>query len=324
MEKEYKYIRNEKYYYSFPDYCKETFGRKLYRIALDINSTCPNRDGSIESRGCIFCSNAGSGDFSINYIEYIESGKSIDLSDIPYLAKTSGNPGDYIAYFQSYTNTYGDIKRLRKIYEVAMEDPLFRGISIGTRPDCLGDEVLKMLKYLKEKYPDKFIWVELGMQTMHEETAKFIRRGYSLDVFDRAVENLHDLGIQVISHVIIGLFGESEKMIYETISHLNKVKVDGVKLQLLHYLKGTDLGNMLIDKRKFGDISLEPLDKDSYISILLGCIGHLSPDIVIHRLTGDGDRELLIEPRWSLDKKNLLTEIRSEMKKRGVMQGSLL
>lgn len=318
-----EYIRNEKYYYSFPDYCKKTFGRKLYRIALDINSTCPNRDGSIGEGGCIFCSNAGSGDFSINYIDILERGNDLDINTIPYLAKTSGKLGDYIAYFQSYTNTYGDIKKLSKIYEAAMEDPLFTGISIGTRPDCLGDEVLKMLKDLRKKYPNKFIWVELGLQTIHEETARFIRRGYSLNVFDESVYKLHELGIQIISHVIIGLKGESEEMIYETINHLNQMKVDGVKLQLLHYLKDTDLGKMFLDKRKSGDLSLMPLDKDSYISILIGCIGRLLPDIVIHRLTGDGDRERLIEPRWSLNKKNILNEIRSEMKKRGIIQGSL-
>lgn len=242
MREEYKYIRNEKYYYSFPDYCKETFGRKLYRIALDIGTTCPNRDGKLGYGGCIFCSENGSGDFSIKY-----RGQKIEPGSIPYLSKTSGKDGDYIAYFQSYTNTYGDSRKLYKIFKSAMEDEFFAGIAIATRPDCLGPEILDVLKCLSLEHTDKFIWVELGLQTIHKESADIIRRGYDLPVFDEAVSNLHKIGIKVITHVIIGLPGESEDMIYETVRYLNKAGIDGVKLQLLHYIKGTDLGRAYME-----------------------------------------------------------------------------
>ncbi|MBS4899761.1 MAG: TIGR01212 family radical SAM protein [Clostridiales bacterium] len=319
MREEYKYIRNEKYYYSFPDYCKETFGRKLYRIALDIGTTCPNRDGKLGYGGCIFCSENGSGDFSIKY-----RGQKIEPGSIPYLSKTSGKDGDYIAYFQSYTNTYGDSRKLYKIFKSAMEDEFFAGIAIATRPDCLGPEILDVLKCLSLEHTDKFIWVELGLQTIHKESADIIRRGYDLPVFYEAVSNLHKIGIKVITHVIIGLPGESEDMIYETVRYLNKAGIDGVKLQLLHYIKGTDLGRAYMESQKDADKKIKAMDKETYIRIIVNCIGRLSPGIVIHRLTGDGDRENLIAPEWSVYKKNILNEIRSRLKSEGIRQGNMI
>jgi radical SAM protein (TIGR01212 family) len=227
--------------------------------------------------------------------------------------------GDYIAYFQSYTNTYAPIEKLRRLYTAALEDELFAGISIATRPDCLGGEVLTLLKELNETYPDKFIWCELGLQTMHETTAEWIRRGYPLAVFDQAVKNLHAIGIPVIVHCIIGLPREDETMVLATIEHLNTLQIDGIKLQLLHYLKDTDLGRMYQEKEE----AFHVLTLDEYACMIAHCIGHLDPSIVIHRLTGDGNQQLLLAPSWSIDKQKVLNLIRHKMKEEAIVQGSM-
>lgn len=302
------------YYYSFSSYCKKTFQRKLYRVALDAGMTCPNRDGCIDTRGCIFCDEGGSGDFAIAY-----NGQKLSLEDLKFNHQQAPS-GDYIAYFQAYTNTYAPIERLEMLFTHALEDDLFAGISIATRADCIHKDTIELLKRLKENYPHKFIWIELGLQTVKESSAIFIRRGYPLSVFDRCVKELHEINIPVISHVIIGLPNESKEDILNTIKHINTLKIEGVKLQLLHYLKDTDLGRMYEENpNAFHILSLE-----EYTDIIVDCVGHLDKDIVIHRLTGDGAGNLLLAPLWSKDKRRVLNLIMHKMKVEYIHQGSLI
>lgn len=302
------------YYYSFSSYCKKTFKKKLYRVALDAGMTCPNRDGCIDTRGCIFCDEGGSGDFAVAY-----NGQKLSLEDLKFNHQQAPS-GDYIAYFQAYTNTYAPIDRLEMLFSHALEDDLFSGISIATRADCIHEDTIGLLKRLKEKYPHKFIWIELGLQTVKESSAIFIRRGYPLEVFDRCVKELHKINIPVISHVIIGLPNESKEDILNTIKHINALKIEGVKLQLLHYLKDTDLGRMYEENSNaFHILSLE-----EYTDIIVDCVGHLDKNIVIHRLTGDGAGELLLAPLWSKDKRKVLNLIMHKMKVNHVQQGCLI
>ena len=223
-------------YYSLDAYFKNTYGYKCYKIALNAQMTCPNRDGTLGRRGCLFCSSGGSGDFAV-------SGGDIDRQLQAGLALFGENPvgRHYIAYFQAYTNTYGPPERLRALYVQALKHPDICGISIATRPDCLPEPVLQLLAALRRAYPNKFIWVELGLQTVHEKTALLLRRGYELPCFEDAMRHLRLLGIPVIVHVILGLPGETPGQMLETIDYLNAWKPFGVKLQLLHVLEGTDL-----------------------------------------------------------------------------------
>lgn len=295
-------------------YCQETFGHKLFRVPLDGGFSCPNRDGTLNTGGCIFCDEGGSGDFAIHY-----DGSLLKEDDLSYNHQNAG-AGNYIGYFQAYTSTYGPVDKLQKLFEGALSDPLFAGISIGTRPDCLGDDVCALLGHLKHKYPDKFIWIELGLQTMHDDTAAFIHRGYSLPVFDEAVRNMHALYIPVIVHLILGLPHENEDMVLQTIAHMNEMHVDGIKLQLLQYLKNTVLGMMYED-----DVpGLWHLGEADYVHLVCQCLGHLDPSIVIHRLTGDPVHEMLIGPVWALDKRHVLNAIRHEMKQEQLVQGCLI
>ncbi len=304
----------KQYYYSFSDYCKKTFGRKLYRVALDAGMTCPNRDGKIDTRGCIFCDEGGSGDFSIAY-----HGQKLQQKDLIYNHQNAKD-GDYIAYFQAYTNTYDTIEKLDLLFSSALSDSLFAGISIATRPDCISEQTIALFQRLRKKYPHKFIWIELGLQTIHSKSAIFIRRGYPLSVFDTCVKQLHAIGIPVITHIIIGLPNESKEDILQTIHYLNELKIDGVKLQLLHYLKGCDLGTMYENDPS----SFHVLTQEEYIDIIVECIGHLNENIVIHRLTGDGAGDLLLAPTWSKDKRSVLNQIRHTLKEKTVKQGTLL
>lgn len=294
-------------------YCRKKYGRRLYRAALDGGFTCPTRDGTRGTGGCIFCSAEGSGEFAIPY-----HGQKLNQDEL--ISSGNGAPGNYIAYFQAFTNTYGPIEKLRNLYVSALSDPLFAGISIATRPDCLGQDVISLLKELKQHYPEKIIWIELGLQTIHEKTAAFIRRGYSLDVFEEAVSRLHALGIEVIVHVILGLPDESKEMMLDTIRYLNRMPIQGVKLQSLQYLRGSDLGRMYLD----GTFGLKMLEEREYVDIVTDCIAWLRPDIVIHRLTGDGDKRILIGPLWACDKKHVLNEIRHVMKEKNYHEGCLL
>lgn len=297
-------------YLTFPAYCKKKYGRRLYRTALDAGMTCPNRDGTIDTRGCIFCL-GGSGDFAVKY-----DGMPLSREAMVFNHQEA-EPGDYIAYFQSYTNTYAPVQRLRSLFEGALNDPMFAGISIATRPDCIKEETYCLLKELKDKYPEKLMMVELGLQSVHEESAVWMRRGYPLKVFDECVRRLHEIHLDVIAHVIIGIPHETPEMMYETIRHLNACHVQGVKLQLLHYLKGTGLGmEYEKDPSAFHVLSLE-----EYADIITECIGWLDEDIVIHRLSGDGNAKELLAPAWSKDKRRVLNTITHLLKTKNITQG---
>ncbi len=299
-------------WYTFPEYCRRTFGRKLYRAALDAGMTCPNRDGTVGKGGCIFCGEGGSGDFAVHF-----DGGDLSREELLFNHQQA-EAGDYIAYFQSYTNTYAPADCLERIFSGALSNPLFAGISIATRPDCMGEEVMNLLARLRRAYPEKFIWIELGLQSMHEASAVWMRRGYPLSVFDDCVRRLHELDIPVIVHVIIGLPDETPQMIYATIRHLNEVGIFGIKLQLLHYLKDTDLGRMYLENPEAYHI----LSLEEYTEIVTECIAILDRNVVIHRLTGDGNREQLLAPLWSLDKRRVINTIRHACSVKGIVQGS--
>ncbi|MFI3201869.1 MAG: TIGR01212 family radical SAM protein [Eubacteriales bacterium] len=303
----------DKPYYSLDYYLKERFGEKIYKIALDVNMTCPNRDGTLDTRGCIFCSAGGSGELAAKYHPNI--GTQIENGIASYTRKEIGNR--YIAYFQSYTNTYAPIPTLRSLYRDALSHPKVVGISIATRPDCLGEDVLHLLAELQQEFPHQIIWVELGLQTIHEKTATYIRRGYSLPVFTKAVEQLAKIRIPIVVHTILGLPFETTRDILATIHYLNTLPIMGIKLQLLHVLEGTDLASAYYNK-EFTCMTLE-----EYITLLLQCIEHLSPQIVIHRITGDGPKELLIAPTWSLGKRTVLNTTHNTMKRNHLYQGRL-
>lgn len=300
---------HNKPYYSLDAYCKNTFGKKCYKIALDAGFTCPNRDGTLGHRGCIFCSLGGSGDFAVDtknksMEEQIREG----LSHMK--GKQTGNT--YIAYFQAFTNTYGPIEVLEKHFRCALSSIYICGISIATRPDCMGNEVIQLLTRLQAEFPNKFIWIELGLQTIHEKTAEFIRRGYPLSTFTDCVKRLHASSLPFIVHTILGLPGESEAMIYETIDYINGCHPFGIKLQLLHILKNTDLAMVTTE---------DPYTLEEYIHILIGCLERLSPDIVVHRVTGDGKKEDLLAPTWSLNKRKVLNTLHQEMSRMKTYQG---
>ena len=301
----------EKRYYSLDYYLKETFGEKLYKLSLNGGMTCPNRDGKIDTRGCIFCSRGGSGDFAscaqLSITEQIESGKT-QVSD-----KYKGS--SYIAYFQAYTNTYAPVSYLRDIFYEAIRHPDIRVLSIATRPDCLSDEIIALLTELNKIKP---VWIELGLQTIHEETAAFIRRGYPLTVFENAVDRLRAAHITVIVHTILGLPGETNDMMLDTVRYLNTKDIQGVKFQLLHILKYTDLCDYY-EENPFWLPSM-----DEYFSLLSKCISYLRKDIVIHRLTGDGPKPLLIAPLWSANKRQVLNQMGSYFKQYDIWQGKEL
>ena len=284
-------------YLKLSDYLKNKYGMKVYKLSLTSGCTCPNRDGRISTGGCIFCSEGGSGDFAavgMNLQEQIISARK--LVDSKISEKIPMEDRKYIAYFQSFTNTYGDQKRLMKLFDEVLSYPEIVGLSIGTRPDCLSNE---MISFLGELNKEKEVWVELGLQTIHENTAKMINRGYSLPVFDDAYRRLTNAGLKVVVHVILGLPGESEADILETIDYLAKLQpvLFGVKLQLLHVLKGTRLAEMY-QKNPF-----HIYDLDEYCHLVGDCLKHLPAETVIHRLTGDGPKKLLIAPIWSGNKK---------------------
>ena len=287
-------------YTTLNNYLKERFGEKVYKIALNGGFTCPNRDGKIGTRGCIFCSKGGSGDFAespeLSITEQIENGKK-------RLEKKIKN-GKYIAYFQAFTNTYAPVEKLRAIYTEAINHPGIVALSIGTRPDCLGNDVLALLDELNKVKP---IFVELGLQTINEDTARYIRRGYTLEVYDKAVADLHKIGINVVTHIILGLPGESKDDMLKSVEYACKV-TDGIKLQLLHILNGTDLAKDY-EQGKFEVLTLE-----QYTEIITECVQIIPKNVVIHRLTGDGAKKDLIAPLWSADKKTVLNTINRALK----------
>ena len=302
----------DKPYHSLDYYLKNTYGEKIYKIALDAGMTCPNRDGTLDTRGCIFCSAGGSGDFAshgASIREQLENGKKL------FRHKKIGSR--FIAYFQSFTNTYAEPERLKRLFEEALSESDVVGISIATRPDCLEPAVIELLCSLQKDFPDKFIWIELGLQTIHEQTALYIRRGYSLDVFEDALTRLQAANLPVIVHIILGLPGETKAMMLATCRYLSKKNIFGIKLQLLHILKNTDLAIEFFKK------SFEILEFEEYIDIVISCLELLPPEVVIHRVTGDGPKELLIEPAWSLNKRNVLNTLHKELRLRETFQGRL-
>lgn len=294
---------------SFNSAMKKRFGCKIYKLSLSGGMTCPTRDGTLGTRGCIFCSAKGSGDFAAEPCEDIAE----QIKNAKALVAAKAKDAKYIAYFQDYTNTYAPVNRLRQLFTQAVKPDDIVALSIGTRPDCLPDDVIHLLSELNKQKP---VFVELGLQTIHESTAEYIRRGYSLDVFDDAVRRLRAAGIEVVVHIIIGLPGETEEMIYDTVRYLADMRIDGIKLQLLHVLEGTDLA----DEYRQGKFQV--LDMDKYIDILENCIMLLPPETVIHRLTGDGAKKDLIAPLWSADKKRVLNTVNTRFREDGVTQAS--
>lgn len=287
------------------EYCKKQFGEKLYKISLNGGMSCPNRDGKLDTRGCIFCSAGGSGDFapdrSIPLDEQIEDAKRRVSS------KYKGT--HYIAYFQAYTNTYAPVEKLRALFMPVIKREDIAVLSIATRPDCLSDEVLDLLRELNDIKP---VWVELGLQTIHEKTADYIRRGYSLPVYDKAIRDLEAIGIHTITHLILGLPGETKEDMLQSVRYVSDCGSQGIKLQLLHVLKGTDLASDY-EKGLFRTLLF-----DEYIDLLADCVRLLPKDMIVHRLTGDGPKNLLIAPMWSADKKRVMNAIHQRLKKEGL------
>lgn len=298
----------EKPYHSLDYMLKERFGEKVYKLTLNGGMSCPNRDGTLGTGGCIFCSAGGSGDFAGDPAQSINQ----QIAQQKELICKKRPVNTFIAYFQAYTNTYAPVEYLRALFTQALSHPEVAALSIGTRPDCLGEDVLDLLSQLNRIKP---VWVELGLQTIHPATARYIRRGYPLSCFEEAVKNLHARDLDIIVHTILGLPGESTEQMLQTISFLNHQPIQGIKMQLLHVLKGTDLA----DDYLAGKFSV--LSQEAYVDLVISCLEHLSPDIVVHRITGDGPRDLLIAPLWSSAKRTVLNEIHHQMKERNTWQG---
>lgn len=301
------------YYYSLNEYLKKEYGHKIYKLALNGGMSCPNRDGLIDTRGCIFCSAGGSGDFAGGRAGYALS-QSVDEQIIKAkeLIAAKYNDGHYIAYFQSFTNTYADVSYLRNLYMPVISRNDIDILSIATRPDCIDDNILSLLSELASIKP---VWIELGLQTIHENTADYIRRGYSLDTYDNCVKRLINIGIRPIVHMIIGLPGESTSDILETADYIAHSGAWGIKLQLLHILKGTDLYTDYING------AFKALDLNEYSTIVGQIIARLPKDMVIHRITGDGPKSLLEAPMWSANKKLVLNTLNQYFKDNNIYQG---
>ena len=296
------------YWNSLNDRLREQYGTKVYKLALSSGCSCPNRDGTLGTRGCIFCDGAGAFAAAGEISTQLTEAKS-------RVAAKAGAEAKYIAYFQSFTNTYGPVERLRELYLAAMEPEDVVVLSIATRPDCLAPEVLDLLEELGRK---KSVWVELGLQTIHPETADYIRRGYDLPVYEEAVRNLKVRGMTVIAHQILGLPGETADMMAETAQYIGQSGADGVKFHLLHVLRGTDLA-VDWEAGRF-----ETMNMETYIEVLEECVRRIPREMVIHRLTGDGAKRDLLSPLWSGDKKRVLNAIHAAFLRDHVEQGSAL
>lgn len=315
---------NGKPYHTLDYEMKARFGTKVYKISLDGGMTCPNRDGTLGRRGCIFCSEGGSGDFAVKmqpdgpdrFFDADRIRRSVDIQIDEAAARIShklGNsPRAYIAYFQSYTNTYAPTAYLQELFTAAICHPDVKVLSIATRPDCLPDEVLDLCARLNQIKP---VWLELGLQTIHPETARFIRRGYELNCFEDALRRLRSRGLEAIAHVILGLPGESREQMLETVSYLAHSDIQGIKLQLLHVLKGTDLADV------YQNHPFPVMEPDEYLNLVLDCIALLPPEMVIHRITGDGPKNLLIAPLWSANKRIVLNALTRRFREREIVQG---
>ena len=304
-------VWGDKPYHSLDYELKRQFGQKIYKVSLDGGMSCPNRDGTVGTGGCTFCSQGGSGEFAVRRTGYPDVWEQIEQAKTRVHRKISGE-GKYIAYFQSYTNTYAPVDYLRTLFERAITHPDIVALSVGTRPDCLGDEVVALLKELNRQKP---VWVELGLQTIHEKTAERIHRGYRLEVFEDAYRRLKEAGLTVVVHVILGLPGETKEEMLETVDYLGKIPVDGIKLQLLHILKGSQMAAEY-EKNPFSLMELE-----AYLDLILTCVARLPQSVVIHRLSGDGAKALLIGPAWSANKKLVLNRMMQKFRENGIFQG---
>ncbi|BBA51312.1 TIGR01212 family radical SAM protein [uncultured Fusobacterium sp.] len=301
-------MNNKKRYNSLDNYFKNTFGEKIYKVSLDGGFTCPNRDGTLSTKGCIFCSESGSGDFAgsrkLSINEQIDEQLKLIEKKFP--------SGKVIAYFQNFTNTYGDIDYLRKVYYEALNHPRVIGLAIATRPDCLEDDVIELLNEINNKY---FLWVELGLQTINEKVAKIINRQYSLKVYEEAAEKLKKYNIKFVTHIIIGLPEEKEDDPLDTAIFSEICGTWGIKIHLLHIIKNTEL------EKYYKENELKIQKKDEYVKKVVKILQNISYNIVIHRLTGDGNKETLEAPLWSLNKRDVLNSIEKEMKMRNIYQG---
>ena len=289
------------HFYSVNEYLKGTYGVKMYKLALNGGMNCPNRDGLIDTRGCIFCSAGGSGDFACTNVD-----------DAKKLISNKYTGNNFIAYFQSYTNTYADVSYLRNLFMPVINNPDVKILSIATRPDCLDDSVITLLDEFNKIKP---VWIELGLQTIHKKTSDYIRRGYELDIFTNAVKRLNNSDIKVIVHMILGLPGESDEMMLDTARFIANSGAWGIKLQLLHVLKGTDLAD------DYNNHLFETMTMDNYIRLIGRIIELLPPDMVIHRLTGDGPKKILIAPLWSADKKRVHNSLMQYFTNNNIIQG---
>ena len=306
---------NDKPYHSLDFELKKQYGQKVYKLALDGGMTCPNRDGTLGTGGCIFCSSGGSGDFAESLASHFSVSRQIESARQRIAGKIKPESARFIAYFQSYTNTYAPLPYLEELFTQAIFHPDIAVLSIATRPDCLPPPVLHLLKKLNQIKP---VWVELGLQTIHESTADYIRRGYALPAFLKAYQDLKEAGLTVIAHVILGLPGETREMAMETVDylgHLGEQGIDGIKLQLLHVLKGTDLA----EEYEKGLVPVCTLEE--YADLVIDCIALLPPQVVIHRISGDGPKKLLLAPLWSGNKKLVLGTLAKRLKERGICQG---
>lgn len=304
----YKEEWGNKRYYSLNNFLRNKFGEKVFKISIDGGFTCPNRDGKVSTGGCIFCSARGSGDYAGNRLMSITD----QFNNIKEVMQKKWKNGKYIAYFQAYTNTYAPVDELRRKYEEAINMEGVVGIAIATRPDCLSVDVLELLKEMNSKV---YTWVELGLQTSNEATAKIINRGYDLPTFEEAVKNLRNSGIDVVVHTIFGLPGESKEDMLETVKYLSKTDIQGIKFHLLHLMKDTKLVKL------YEEGKLQFLSKDEYVETISKAICMLPDNIVIHRLTGDAPRQLLIGPMWSLKKWEVLNAIDDYMEENNIYQG---
>jgi hypothetical protein len=300
----------EKRYNNIDYQLKKHFGEKVFKVSIDAGFTCPNRDGYLSREGCIFCSEKGSGEFAGDRRESITN--QID-SQIEFLKK--GKDRKYIAYFQNFTNTYSDVIYLRRVYEEALRHHNIVGLAIATRSDCLGEEVLDLLSELNKK---TFLWIEIGVQSTNDESAKFINRGYKFKIFEDVQKKLYNRNIKVVAHVIAGLPCEEKDEIFITIKKLNELYIWGIKIHMLYIVKNTRL------YKYYTDNPFNFFTREEYIELVVDLIGYLNKNIVIHRLTGDGEAEMLIEPKWTLDKRKVLNGINSVMKKKDIWQGKFL
>lgn len=298
-----------KHYYSLNEYCRETFGHKLYKLSLDGGMTCPNRDGKIGTGGCIFCSEEGSGEFAekmcSDITEQIEKAKK--------RVEHKNKNGKYIAYFQSFTNTYAPTAYLEKIFTEAVKHPDIEVLSVATRPDCLGDDVLELLEKLNSIKP---VWVELGFQTSNEQTARYINRGYDNGVFENAVKKLNKIGIKTVAHIILGLPDETYDDMKNSVKFVCNCGIWGIKLHLLHVLKGARLA----DEYEKGSFSC--MEENEYLETVCRLLEIIPEKVVIHRLTGDGDKRRLIAPLWSGNKKEVLNSLTKMLREQNVVQGA--